>query len=59
MAERLGTRPVLRYPETILIDGNGEEIELFEDRMDMRHPRPHERRFTPIATSDRVTGAWD
>ncbi len=34
---------VLAYPRTILIDENGDEVEPYEDRMDMRERRPSER----------------
>jgi len=34
---------VLCYPKTILIDSHGAEIELYEDRMDLRQPRPSQR----------------
>lgn len=31
------------YPRTILIDGNGAEIERFSDTLDLQEARPHER----------------
>jgi hypothetical protein len=34
---------VLCYPKTILIDAQGAEIEPYEDRMDLRQPRPSQR----------------
>ena len=41
----LDTAPdvVLCYPKTIRIDANGELIDKFEDRLDLRQERPHDR----------------
>ena len=33
----------LVYPRTLLIDSDGKEIEAYEDLMDLREPRPHQR----------------
>jgi hypothetical protein len=33
----------LVYPRTLLIDGSGKEIEPYEDLMDLREARPHQR----------------
>jgi len=34
---------VMAYPRTILIDGDGREIQRTEGTLDLRHERPHER----------------
>jgi glycosyltransferase involved in cell wall biosynthesis len=44
--EMLETSPadvVLCYPKTVLIDENGNEVEKYEDKMDIRHGRPQDR----------------
>lgn len=41
--QRWGSEVVLAYPRTELVDGDGRVLELYDDRCDVRQPRPSER----------------
>jgi glycosyltransferase involved in cell wall biosynthesis len=41
--DRAGPEVALVYPRTLLIDGEGREIGAYDDFMDLREARPHER----------------